>query len=617
MKIRNNKKVIIITIVAIVLVLLIGGAYAFLATDLFKSNKDLFFEYAAQIFSENGFIDGKLEQYNSKKNNRTYENEGTITFNVDSEKMNSDLVENINNMSISFAGNNDEKNKKAEAVFKINYTDDINFPIYYKKIDDVEGLKLTDISKTTYFSIKDGELGKFISKATGNNDESEKISFEPLKLDLSNMKLSKDEQKKLKETYLKIIDNNIDGSNITKIDKDNLNGYTLSIGNKELKQIINKVLETLSNDGLMLNRLSRITGLDVNSESIKNIMTLLDLIDMENGSTNITLYGKNKELRRIEIEFKDELSIKISKDVSEDENKYVIEFENLNMLFNLNIKYQGLKELNNVNENYDINLEINDNQSNDYSSFTYNIENKIRFNEDIDIKEFKEKEYIDLNAYERLPKLLQTIGKKIENSNKEKLKKAKIDGENPVLAIVPGLKEYISKFIPLENKQEKKQENEQNENQSEKSNENQEQNQNSNQNENENQNQNENQQQEQNQSNQESSIINGMEKLEKDSFNARIKQYEGQNVKGPTVKSLFMQIIATNMAMEDHQIQAVGDIELNGDQVPDTIVSSKMYTVKCFVGEDGYINKVEVKEKAATTTNQTTTNTTANTTTNN
>lgn len=605
MKIKNNKKVFIITIVAIVLVVLIGGAYAFLATDMFKSNKELFFEYAAQIFNENGFIDGKLEQYNSKKNNRTYENEGKLTFNINSENVDSELLENINNLNISFAGNTDTANNKKESVIKVNYSDEVNFPIYYKRIDGISGLKIVDVSKTTYFAIKDGELGKFMSNVIGSN-----VSFEEsLKPDISNLKLTKEEQNNLKETYIKIIEENIDNSSITKINKDDLKGYTLEISNKNLKEILRKIFEQLKNDELMLNKLSKIIGTDINAESIQNMINFLNLIDMEEGNTSITLYGKNKELRKIEIKIKDELNITISKEANSDENKYKIEFENVDLLATLNIQFTGLKDLNNVTENYEISFEVDEK-----NAYKYSMENQVRFNEDIDIRGFKEKEYIDLNNYnkEKLSKLLRTIGQKIESSNKEKLEEAEIKSENPVLSVVPGLKNFVSKFIPLENEETPKKDNEQEQN--EKSN------QSENQNENSNPTKPEGQNQTQNQEAQDSNMVSGMEQLEKNTFNAKIKQYEGENVKGPTVKSLFMQIIASNMAMEDRQIEVIGDIKLNGDQVPDTIVSSKIYTVKCFTGTDGYINKVEVKEKAvsttATTTNSNTT-TSANVTVNN
>ena len=160
---NKNKKVFIIAIIAIVIVLLIGVAYAFLATDMFKSNKDLFLEYAAKMFDDDGFIDSSVKQYYEKKDNSSYENEGKVNINVDSETLDNDKMKNITNLSIDFAGNADITNKKTETLVKIKYNDDVNFPIYYKKVDDICGIKLSEIAKG-YFAWKENEFGEVITK---------------------------------------------------------------------------------------------------------------------------------------------------------------------------------------------------------------------------------------------------------------------------------------------------------------------------------------------------------------------------------------------------------------------------------------------------------------------
>ena len=52
---RNGKKVIVTTIITLlILVLAIGGVFAYLyvATDILKTDRQLFFEYFSQIISE-------------------------------------------------------------------------------------------------------------------------------------------------------------------------------------------------------------------------------------------------------------------------------------------------------------------------------------------------------------------------------------------------------------------------------------------------------------------------------------------------------------------------------------------------------------------------------------
>lgn len=69
----NQKKkmnMLVILIIIILIIILVGGvAFAYLATDLLKSDKELFFKYITQIAdSEKGFIDNNINQYFEKKN---------------------------------------------------------------------------------------------------------------------------------------------------------------------------------------------------------------------------------------------------------------------------------------------------------------------------------------------------------------------------------------------------------------------------------------------------------------------------------------------------------------------------------------------------------------------
>ena len=75
MKQGNKRKILIIAIVVVILIAVaIGVVLALTKTDFMKSNKDLFFKYASQMFdNENGFGDNRLEQYNEKQKNTVYE----------------------------------------------------------------------------------------------------------------------------------------------------------------------------------------------------------------------------------------------------------------------------------------------------------------------------------------------------------------------------------------------------------------------------------------------------------------------------------------------------------------------------------------------------------------
>ena len=56
---KKSKKIIIILIVILLILILVAGlAFAYLETDIFKSNKTTFFKYLTQISdNEKGFVE--------------------------------------------------------------------------------------------------------------------------------------------------------------------------------------------------------------------------------------------------------------------------------------------------------------------------------------------------------------------------------------------------------------------------------------------------------------------------------------------------------------------------------------------------------------------------------
>ena len=88
MKQNKSKKIIIILIVIITIILVIGGiAFAYLTTDIFRSNKDLFFKYTTQLGdTKNGMVDSNLKKYFENKSKASYTNEGNFRVNVTSDE---------------------------------------------------------------------------------------------------------------------------------------------------------------------------------------------------------------------------------------------------------------------------------------------------------------------------------------------------------------------------------------------------------------------------------------------------------------------------------------------------------------------------------------------------
>ena len=85
---KKNKKMLIILIILIVIFIIgIGVTYICLATDLFKSEKKLFYKYITQLGdNEEGFVTNEVTKYFDKQKNTPYKNNGSITFNITSSE---------------------------------------------------------------------------------------------------------------------------------------------------------------------------------------------------------------------------------------------------------------------------------------------------------------------------------------------------------------------------------------------------------------------------------------------------------------------------------------------------------------------------------------------------
>ncbi|MBO4293793.1 MAG: hypothetical protein J5881_05355 [Clostridia bacterium] len=571
---KKNKKIIIAIIVVAILILVVGIGLAFV---LKSNNKEEFFKYVAQIFdSENGFIDKKIENYNQKKASNTFENSGKLTFNVPTEginvptgSMDAKTANAINNtFNISFMGNFDNENQKAEELIKINYDNENNFPILYKKVGNKQAIKMSSILKK-YLGTDLSENGKIIPGVDFNIN------------DLSSLELTESIRNKLKTDYLQIIKDNLQDKNFTKVTTADSNGYVLEISNQDLQGILNKLVEKLKQDDEILDMFN------IPSDSLDLIV---NGISLNEGKTIITLYQKDQKVNRIILELDNFIKIDIKKLEQGDELSYDISITesqaSLDIIAKAVIGFTGLDSLETVKESYNIGIDLNG------ESYTYNVENEVNFT-DVEIKDFADKEFTDINKLSQAnqAKLLQAIMDRFNKINNELMKKAKINPDNFWYNLVP---QY---YVPETDSniydssldiEEKDNENEEDDETSQTS---------------DTTDSTETTKKTATDSNSTSTDNDSDENLaksfsetEKNVFNSKYEKYKGDEVEGSKVKQLIMSIIANNMADEERQIKVTGDITLTGNEVPDSLETSKTYSVEFKKSNDGYVNEAIIKE---------------------
>lgn len=442
---KGLKATIIILIIILALIITFGCLYFF--TDLFKSNKELFFKYTAQIVQqEDGFIGDGLKQYLDKKQNTPYEDNGNIDFDISLPDLgqNDDILDNFN---ISFSGKMNKPNAKNEQNITLNYSNDTNFPFYYRKSNDMQGIQSEYIG-TKYIAIRDGQE----LQGADNID----LSFVDTVASLQNLQIPYDQIQALKTTYFDNIINQIENSKFSKISEENKVGYRLSLTGDELKNVLTQILETLKNDENTLNQLNELLGLQQSSSKIRttDIDNLIDdLNDAEIGEIEITAYKNNGKVSGLEIK-QEYLELSLERTESEGQETYNATINLLNNTDkNLNLglvaRFNGLNS-NNVNESYEISVQgnyqsqgndqTNENQTSENLNYKYTINNSVQFAEAVDIEDFSNQNAVILNDQdeEYVSGLLNAIQDRLVAVNQKQMEQLGATAEqNPLFFVLP------------------------------------------------------------------------------------------------------------------------------------------------------------------------------------
>ena len=349
MKQKKNKGLrITIVILLIIILLLVGGiAYLYFFTDMFKSNKQLFFKYTSQIVqSENGFIDNQLVQYFQKKNSTSYENNGEITFEVAIPNIEDDL-ELANNFNITFNGKEDPTNSKSEKEISLNYSDSVKFPLTYRKTNTITGIQ-TQYIGSSFVSVRNDE------ELSGLEDINNLLK-------LQNLEFSNEEVRNLKTTYFDNILNTLDDSKFSTLTEGNLTGYRLTLTGEELKNTLVQILNALKTDTNTTHKLNEILqGVGINSEIDED--SIDDLIESINDSEwnqdiEMTVYASGGNLNKVLVEIAGN-TLTMNKEGNNQDMTYTISLNTTEQDVSaiVTARYSGLNS-DNVTETYELTLE--------------------------------------------------------------------------------------------------------------------------------------------------------------------------------------------------------------------------------------------------------------------
>lgn len=430
---KKNKKVIVIAIIVVILLIISSGfAYAYLATDFLKSDKQLFIKYISQALdSDNGIIENELTQYIEKKKNTPYANNGTFSVNIEGPE--EEKVKHTNNMNVTFSGNVDAINSKIAQDISINYSNDVTLPFSFKKVNDTIGLKQTKYVSKKYITINTNKLEDLNTNSSMNSIKDTTKKLEELE-EVVNIEFSKEEMENIKDAYLEVLNQNLVDNNFSNVNENGMKGYKLSLNSQEFKNISIELL----NSGKI-----RFTSIDNIIKEIESITEDFNVV--------ITVYQENGMICKLQTE-SEEINISIKKTKRENELQYNISVDTIKegqkeSTIYFNVKYNGLSTMQNVEENYELGIEfdLRNNATSETYSYQYNLENNIVFQETSDIEEFSEEDTINLNSLEAEQRnnIINAIEQRLVAVNKKQMEELGLsENQNPIINMIPTLYIY-------------------------------------------------------------------------------------------------------------------------------------------------------------------------------
>ena len=507
---KNSKIVFIIIIIVIILILLMGIAYAYFATDVFKSNKELFFQYTTQMGdAQKGFIELSLKQYFDKQKTTPYLDEGSLSVNITASNQ-QDQFNNTNNMNITFDGQVDKANAQVAQNISINYSDNVKFPLSYKQMKHEIGIQ-TDYIGSKYIVIDKDKMNDL--QETDNNrnvlqkvQEYKKVSF------------PKEDWQRIKETYFNVLNEQLQDTDFKKIEETDSKGYQLSLSGEKLKTLLVKLLETLKNDQLTLDKINEYVKVYKNSLKVtptridNSIKDINNNAELNSENLEIVVYQTKGKTTRFLIKTK-ELELKLEKIVTGNDQQYQVQLQSNHNKEIETIafiaKFSGLQSIQSIAENYELLLETEE------EKYQYYYNNNVEFAESTSIENFDNNNSLMLSqaADEERATFLNAVTERIQSVNKSQMEELGLqENENPLQYVIPQFSIYFSALQAIN-----------------------------------------------------TNTNHNIKEEEVSTFNALFENYQSTNLKGVTVKGLLSTIQRNNETHEDDN-RKIKEIHFDGEE---------------------------------------------------
>lgn len=330
----KKKTGIIIGIIAILIVLIAVGIFAVLyfMTDIFKSSKQLFWEYASNSNQIAKMISSENEiSQKAWKESHSYTAKGDLNIAVTKETGTKEIKLGTT------AKHNQNTGRTYSDITLYNGETEL-LKTSYINSGDIYALYCKDVYEPYYIGFRNSDIKEFISKMGATENTTQILQM----LSLENVNsLTKEEMTYLAETYSRVLLDGIPQEKYTKTEKTTMNinnqkcevvGYQLQLNQEDLKKILVDVLTKTKEDAQIISILSKMLASTENIvSSIEQVIIKLQETTLEEMNFTITVYNAGKGLTRIQMNYNTEVELILDIDDSKENKKnVVIEVNNLN-----------------------------------------------------------------------------------------------------------------------------------------------------------------------------------------------------------------------------------------------------------------------------------------------
>ncbi len=438
------KKKIALTLLIVVILLGIGGVYAYFATNVFKTDKELFFSYMTSDWLSD-LKDENLKEYIKKQENNAYTNKGSIALEVQDEGSISDeTLQMIKNSKITFEGKTDNSKKIAEQTLTMELAQGINIPVKVRRDGETLGIQ-SNLLNTKFIAVRNENLKNLLERLGADAEDV------PDKIDFEESTFTESEIKKLKEKYFSILDENLDEELFSKEKENDQTIIKLSMTEEKAKDVLIKIFQTIRDDEILLKKFSGVIDKDDLKQQIDDLVDELKDIEPDEKTTfEMKISVKSKKVEKIEMNIKEDENITANILIENSENKVSIKVydEGDSILelqieketngndvtykidvktdldteladqekaeIHLTVQYKNLATLDNVEENYELKLSTQDYYESN-TDLKLNYTNVKQFSSNIEIEGINGENAITLNdaTDDEIDELLITIYKNL------------------------------------------------------------------------------------------------------------------------------------------------------------------------------------------------------------